>query len=60
MECLSTLAVLTFLRLNPNRIGPMGEQHALEETALDKEMVILDVRPGATMRRVGGSLMFAG
>ncbi|MNU09706.1 hypothetical protein D3C72_2564330 [compost metagenome] len=27
----------------------MREQHALEETALNKDMVILDVRPGATM-----------
>ncbi len=49
IECLSTLTVLTFLRLDPGSIGPMREQHALEETRLNKDMVILDVRPGATM-----------
>ncbi|WP_143219517.1 LysR family transcriptional regulator [Achromobacter xylosoxidans] len=49
IECLSTLTVLTFLRLDPGSIGPMREHHALEETRLNKEMVILDVRPGATM-----------
>ncbi|WP_258129998.1 LysR family transcriptional regulator [Achromobacter anxifer] len=49
IECLSTLTVLTFLRLDPNSIGPMREQHALEETRLNKEMVTLDVRPVVTM-----------
>jgi len=49
IECLSTLTVLTFLRQDPGCIGPMREQHALEETTINKNLVILDVRPSATM-----------
>lgn len=49
IECLSTLTVLAFLRLDSNSIGPMREQHAMEEIRLNKEMVILDVKPGVTM-----------
>lgn len=49
IECLSTLTVLAFLRLDPDCIGPMREQQALEETRLNRKMVILDVRPGMTM-----------
>ena len=49
IECLSTLTVLAFLRLDPDSIGPMREQHALEEGKLNKELVILDVKRGATM-----------
>lgn len=49
IECLSTLTVLAFLRLDPNSIGPMREQHALEETRLNRELVVLDVRPPAIM-----------
>ncbi len=63
IECLSTLTVLALIRLDARCIGPMREQQAREEVRINKNLVILDVHPGAAMpplamitRRTPGTL----
>lgn len=49
IECDSTLTLLTLLRLAPLCIGPVREQHALEEIKINKNLVTLNVSPRLPM-----------
>lgn len=49
IECLSSLTVLTLIRLDPRSIGPLRLQQAQEEIKINKNLVILDVQRCAAM-----------